>query len=771
MDPYPDNAAHLSAELERIDGLLYDYLHTWRTESAAEGEVPGLYVSDAEVERILTNDRTPASRKKEGAPDRHADERPNEHADERPNEHVDERANEHADERPNGHADERPNDHADERPNRRGFEASDRRADARETIDQRVTATASAGVDLRLPRLAERFDLADRHVDALLLAVAPDLDLAYEKVFAYLQDDLTRKRPTVGLVARILGSPEHGPLDERYRLSESSPLVSAGLVRLRSPEPGAPLLAASVTADRRVVAYLLGSDDVDPSIADCTEAIDPDTTVSTLPIDDAVRRTVDRAAPAPAQSPTMVALTGPDGVGKRDAVAAMATGLHRPVVRSDAARLFRTDCADPFERVCREARLRNALVHLTNLDRLDGDDGQAGGVEAVVDTLADVRDHVFLSGSAEWQPPRAVDSHTVSRLRLPRPGYERRTDLWERRLASDAIDLDAGELDTADLAATFSLTRGGIDEAIEQARTRSADGLTSDAIYEACRAQSRETLGDLAVRSEPTYTWDDIVLPAEELRQLHAVAAHISHRGTVYSDWGFADRFNLGTGLNVLFSGPSGTGKTMAAEILASEAGLDLFKIDLASVVSKYIGETEKHLKRIFDEAEHSDAVLFFDEADALFGERSEVSDSHDRYANVEVSYLLQRMEEHDGTVIMTTNLEENIDDAFQRRINRTVEFPRPDHASRYAIWQNIFPEDTPVGDLDYEFLSSFDLTGGNVENVALTAAFLAADDGGADDEGRVEMRHVVRALRRELQKTGRLVSNDEFGEYSELLP
>ncbi|GCF15385.1 ATPase AAA [Haloarcula mannanilytica] len=714
MEPYPDNRAHLTDELRRIDSLLYHYLETWRAESAANGDVPGLYVSDAEVEQILTGDRT-ATQSTTDTRDRHAD--------------------------------------------------------WRETIDDRVTATAATDTTLRLQTLAERFGLSDRHIDALLLAVAPDLDLEYEKVFAYLQDDLTRKRPTVDLVARILGSTDRGPLDERYRLSESSPLVSTGLVRPRLPETGAPLLAASVTADRRVVAYLLGRDDVDPAIADCTEAIEADTTIRDLPLDDEVRRKVEGAEPATDQTQTMVTLSGPDGVGKRAAVAAMAAGLDRPLVQSDASRLLRSDCVDPITRVCREASLRNAVVHLTNVHRLDGENGQDGGIESVVTALASYPDHVFLSGTEDWQAPRSVDSHAVTRLRLPRPGYERRKELWDRRIADGTIDLDADDLDTADLAATFSLTRGRINEAIEQARRQSAGGLTSEGIYKACRAQSRETLGDLAVRSEPTYTWDDIVLPADELRQLHAVAAHLSHRGTVYSDWGFEDRFNLGTGLNVLFSGPSGTGKTMASEILANEAGLDLFKIDLASVVSKYIGETEKHLKRIFDEAEHSDALLFFDEADALFGERSEVSDSHDRYANVEVSYLLQRMEEHDGAVIMTTNLEENIDDAFQRRINRTVEFPRPDQASRYAIWQAIFPENTPVGELDYEFLSSFDLTGGNVENVALTAAFLAADDGGAEGEGRVEMKHVVRALRRELQKTGRLISADEFGEYAGLLP
>jgi len=703
MDPYPDDGAHLADNLARIDVLLYRYLETWRAESAGDGDVPGLYVSDAEVEQILAGDRTET---------------------------------------------------------KQSTDATDRPAELREVIDERVTVTEAVGIDLRLRTLADRFDLSDRHVDALLLAVAPELDLDYEKVFAYLQDDFTRKRPTVGLVARVLGSAGRGALDERYRLSESSPLVSNSLVRLRPPEPEAPLLAASVTADRRVVAYLLGSDDVDPSIAECTAVLEPETMVGDLPLDDEVRRDVERAVPAADQPPTMVTLSGPMGVGKRDAVAAMAARFDRPLVRTDAGRVLTSDCADPADRVCREARLRDAVVHLTNVHRLDEETDQNIGAETIARKFDDFLDHVFLSGEHDWQPPRDVDSHTITTLRLSRPGYERRKELWDRRLTDHSVDLD-----TADLAATFSLTRGQIDDAIEQAHSYGTDGLSSESVYDACRAQSRETLGDLAMRSEPTYTWDDIVLPADELRQLRAVAAHISHRGTVYADWGFEDHFNLGTGLNVLFSGPSGTGKTMAAEILANEAGLDLFKIDLASVVSKYIGETEKHLKHIFDEAEHSDALLFFDEADALFGERSEVSDSHDRYANVEVSYLLQRMEEHDGTVIMTTNLEENIDDAFQRRINRTVEFPRPNHASRYAIWEGIFPAETPIGDLDYEFLSSFDLTGGNVENIALTAAFLAADD-----EGLVEMIHVVRALRRELQKTGRLVSADEFGEYGELL-
>jgi SpoVK/Ycf46/Vps4 family AAA+-type ATPase len=283
-------------------------------------------------------------------------------------------------------------------------------------------------------------------------------------------------------------------------------------------------------------------------------------------------------------------------------------------------------------------------------------------------------------------------------------------------------------------------------------------------LYEACRLQAGGSLDDLAQPVPLPYTWDDIVLPTDRLERLREVAAHVAHRGTVYDDWGFAERYATGNGLVALFSGPSGTGKTMAASIVARQAGLDLYRIDLSSVVSKYIGETEKNLGRIFDEAGKGDAVLLFDEADALFGKRSEVKDAHDRYANVEVNYLLQRVETYDGVVILTTNFKRNIDEAFTRRIHLHVEFPLPDREARAAIWEGVFPEPTPVAGLDIDFLAGLELTGGNIRSAALRAAFIAAAEG-----TDVAMRHVVRATKRELQKAGTLVEPREFGEYWDL--
>ena len=710
---YEDSTAHLVDELRRIDLLLWRHVGRVRAGTPGENRGGGLYVSDEEVDRLLRNDRDP--------------------------------------------------------PTVGGGELRDRLEALSDEIGARRTQTVDDGTQLRQVTVADRFDLTDIEVDALLLCLAPEFDRKYERVYAYLQDDITQTRPTVGLVLAILADGERERLEARDIFSRASPLVADRLVRL-SAEGDAPLLAHAVTADQRVVDYLLGGEEVDPRLADVTEAVEPSARVDDLPVDADTRDRTERLAPAATGSrdgddrprgPAMRYVYGPDGVGRDAAVAAMCREAETDLVRADAVDLLDADAVDPFDRLTREATLRGSAVHVAGVHELDGERGPTA--EALARRLDRFDGHVFLTGAGEWTPRPDVDCHEFVSVRLPRPGYDRRRQLWDRR--AEALP---EAVDTADLAATFRLTRGQMDDALRTARAlENGGGVTREAVYRGCRVQSRETLGALARQTDLTYTWDDIVLPADTEAQLREVAAHVKHRGTVYADWGFEDRFSLGTGMNVLFSGPSGTGKTMAAEIIAGDAGLDMFKVDLATVVSKYIGETEENLKQIFDEAEHTDAILFFDEADALFGERSEVSDSQDRYANVEVSYLLQRMEEHDGAVILASNFKENIDDAFLRRINSNVEFPRPDRASRAAIWETIFPAETPVGELDVAFLSQFEITGGNIKNVALTASFLAADDGESET---VEMEHVVRALRRELQKTGRLVDPGQFGEYREFV-
>ena len=248
-------------------------------------------------------------------------------------------------------------------------------------------------------------------------------------------------------------------------------------------------------------------------------------------------------------------------------------------------------------------------------------------------------------------------------------------------------------------------------------------------LSKACRRLSNQKLGSIAKKVESQYTWSDIMLPSETIEQLEQICNHVKYKNIVYGKWGFERKSSRGNGLNIIFSGHSGTGKTMAAEIIANELKLDLYKIDLSLVISKYIGETEKNLGQVFNEAEERNAILFFDEADALFGKRSDVKDAHDRYANTEINYLLQKMEDYTGISILATNLKKNIDDAFLRRLNFLVDFPAPDETLRYKIWKKIFADDVPLGeDIDFEYLSKqFSITGGNMRNIAVNSAFLAS--------------------------------------------
>ncbi|HKG15259.1 MAG TPA: ATP-binding protein, partial [Pyrinomonadaceae bacterium] len=289
----------------------------------------------------------------------------------------------------------------------------------------------------------------------------------------------------------------------------------------------------------------------------------------------------------------------------------------------------------------------------------------------------------------------------------------------------------------------------------EDADDTSARG---ERLWDACLRATRPRLDALAQRLDPVATWDDIVLPPAEISLLHQIAAQIGQRSIVYDEWGFRKKMNRGLGISALFTGQSGTGKTMAAEVIANELRLNLYRIDLSAVVSKYIGETEKNLRRLFDAAEDGGMILFFDEADAIFGKRSEVKDSHDRYANIEINYLLQRMEAFGGLAILATNMKSALDAAFMRRLRFVVNFPVPTAAERRLIWEKAFPEEVPTEELDFDRLSRLNLTGGNIHSIVLNASFLAAGAG-----THVTMPVVLEAARTELRKLERPINEADF--------
>jgi hypothetical protein len=353
---------------------------------------------------------------------------------------------------------------------------------------------------------------------------------------------------------------------------------------------------------------------------------------------------------------------------------------------------------------------------------------------------------------ASREPSRL--NRSMVRLDVNKPGPVEQKQLWRKALGEAAEGLN-GTLD--DLAEQFRLSARMISSTGHLLASEEGQ-LQPDDLWNACRSLSRPKLEDLAQRIVPFATWDDLVLPALQKQTLRHLAAQVRHRMRVYETWGFAEKGRRGLGVSALFTGLSGTGKTMAAEVLARELRLDLYRIDLSAVVSKYIGETEKNLKEVFDAAEEGGVLLLFDEADALFGKRSEVRDSHDRYANIEVGYLLQRMEAYQGLAILTTNLKSSLDSAFQRRLRFTVNFPFPDATQREAIWKKVFPEATPTHGLDHKKLAQLNVAGGNIRNIALNAAFLAAQCGTP-----VAMANLVEAAKLEAQKIERPLSDAEI--------
>jgi hypothetical protein len=379
----------------------------------------------------------------------------------------------------------------------------------------------------------------------------------------------------------------------------------------------------------------------------------------------------------------------------------------------------------------------------------------ASHVPALREMIETTAGPIILSGR-ERQRSR---HRTIASFDIPRPSSAEQRGIWHEVLGQMAVDMN-GTIDQ--LTSQFALSVPGIRGAYAQA-AGGADGdihsdEVADILWDACRAQARPRLDDLALRIEPSAGWDDLVLPDEQKRTMHQIAAQLRQRMLVYERWGFAAKSSRGLGISALFAGASGTGKTMAAEVLAGELKLDLYRVDLSQVVSKYIGETEKNLERIFDAAEQGGAILLFDEADALFGKRSEVKDSRDRYANIEVSFLLQRMEAYRGLAILTTNQKKALDTAFLRRLRFVVEFPFPDAAQRAEIWRRIFPEATPVNELDYLMLSRLNIAGGNIRTIALNAAFIAADQNEA-----VGMRHLLHAARTEYAKLEKPLTDGEI--------
>ncbi|MCI0396435.1 MAG: ATP-binding protein [Chloroflexi bacterium] len=623
---------------------------------------------------------------------------------------------------------------------------------ARRHWQARTEASRQAGPPLLLDRLAQRFGLSPAEVDALLLALAPELDPRYERLFAYLQDDVTKKRPSVDLILNLLTGSFTEKVELRRLFTDDGRLFSSRLL-VRFSDGGSrepTLLSQAVRPAAAVVEYLSGHPALDSQLATCAQLLFPAAFSIHQLAPDLAQRVV-TAVHESSLLPPLFAFRGSYGVGKREAALLIAQTLGQPLLVVDLPALDKDEAGrqEGLRLAVRDGCLLGAVLYLDHWDTILEDDRPPA---ALLQLLLDYPGVVIVAGETVWQPVGRERSRPVLSVAFTRGGYEERLVAWQRVLGN------AAGLPLAELANQFQFTPGQIAEvaatARDLARWRQAS-LAAPDLFDACRAHSNQKLATLATKIQPRYHWRDIVLPADTVAQLREMVNTVRQRPTVYGQWGFGQKLALGKGLNALFAGESGTGKTMAADIMAGELGQDLYKIDLSMLVSKYIGETEKNLNRVFTEAATSNAILFFDEADAIFGKRSEVKDSHDRYANIEISYLLQRMEAYDGVVILATNMRANLDEAFTRRLHFIVEFPFPEAADREIIWQVNFPSQTPLAaDVNFKLLAErFRLAGGNIRNIIMAAAFLAAEAGEA-----VGMKQLLHATRREYQKIGRLL-------------
>lgn len=634
----------------------------------------------------------------------------------------------------------------------------------RHRIDARIAASLEVGIPLPLVEVWEVFRLDDLSRQIMVIALACELDEEIRRLFGYLWNDLSRRRPTVEFLLGLLQPSLLGKLHNAHAFFRESPLVRHRLIDGLTGND-TPYLAREVRLVSSLVARAIGGHELDPSLDQCARVTHPPRDPVTLVLEASLSRAINESiAQMSTPGAATVVLIGASGTGKTEVVRQRLG----PRVEVDVPSLVRPQhlAEDRINALARDARgLRMPIV----VDLADSEQDDP----ALVPTYRHLARVAALHPQGAVVTGRDEASWFVGLLetavvhRMSYPTSQERVVLWYQAFARNGAINVAPEILT--VASRYPLSGGSIERAatavvarIGAEKARLGD-LRLEPVTEACRAQLTPRLQGIATRIVTTLVWDDLILPQPELESLREIVSYARFKPQIYDQWGYGRLLPYGRGLSVLFAGPPGTGKTMAAGLLGSELGMEVFRIDLSRTVSKYIGETEKNLGRIFDEAARSQSILLFDEADSLFAKRTEVKSSVDRYANLEVNFLLQRMEDFDGVTILTTNFEGSIDEAFRRRIRFRVNFPAPDLQTRAQLWAKMVPKEARVDEpLDFEQLAKdFELSGGYIKNAAVRAAFMAikVNDG-------LRMKYFRRAARLEILKLGRVVRvGDQYEE------
>lgn len=626
-------------------------------------------------------------------------------------------------------------------------------------------------VNLSILALQKRFELDELDFRVLIVMLAPHLNKKYMKLYAYLQDDMTKQNVTLDLLISLCArtSQEVQALYRRYYYlnDKYSMLYEEGEKQAILFQESS-VLIKPLRLKERVIHYLLLDDDAQyrfPFDIKAARSSAQELLTTELLVDHHKQRNMQHIVDTYRNQQVGFCLYGVTGSGKMIHTALLAKHTNQSVLHVDAATLplLSAEFQQGLTDLLLDATMTNSILVFDRLEKLlASNDARLEWLQASVQKFNGMI--CFHTEQPLTLPGMNIPMFNYS---LDIPTIDERVSLW-LHFASARLSITASQ--ALELANKFHFSPGQIKKVLHYAELATIQQTNLDPtinmklIHDAAYSIIHHGLDEKASKLKVSWNWEDLILPPDVMHLLQQACYRINHRYTVMQDWGFSRSLPYGRGVSMLFTGPPGTGKTMAASVIAKQLQCELYRVDLTRIVSKYIGETEKNLAEVFDRAKLSGAILFFDEADALFGKRSEVKDSHDKYANMETSYLLQKMEEYEGLTILATNFSQNLDEAFIRRIQYIVKFPFPAVEQREQLWRSVIPQQMPCEELDYHFLAkTFELSGGPIKNIVLTAAYMAASD-----TGIVSMKHIVEAAIQEYKKTGKLLMKERLGSYSE---